>query len=327
MASHRIVVLGAGGLGRLAAKYLEGKNSMELVGVCDRQGIAWDDAGISFAKIDAVAATDSVGTIPEIGTLTNDAIGAVIEKKGRYDGIFMALPNIPNDFIPSVIDRFIEADMNIVVVDAMKRSSAMEMILARREKLDNSRMVYICGAGATPGLLTAVAAIAAQSYVEIDKVEIHFGVGVANWDEYKGTIREDIAHLPGFTVDRVAALSDADISRILDERKGILELEGMEHADDVILEWAGIVDREKVTVGGIVDTRSAKKPVSTRVKITGRTFEGRTSSHVFTLGDDTSMAANVLGPVFGYMNSGFWHKNKGMKGFFTCADIMPRFVS
>jgi len=324
--AKRVVVLGAGGLGRKAARYLEFKRQMKLVGICDSKGIAWKTDGITYMMLNGGSERNSVGEIGGIGMMADDPIDAVLEKKSEFDGVFIALPNIPNNFVPLIIERFANAGFDGVIVDALKRTSAMELIYKKKELIDNSNMVYICGGGATPGLLTAVANIAAQSYVEIDSVDIYFGVGVANWDEYKGTIREDIAHLPGYSVDKVAKLSDEEISKILEDRKGILELEGMEHADDVILERVGVVSRERVRVGGIVDTRSPRKPVSTRVKITGRTFEGKTSSHVFTLGDDTSMAANVLGPVFGYMNAGFWLKSKGVTGFFTCADIMPRFV-
>ena len=34
------------------------------------------------------------------------------------------------------------------------------------------------------------------------RVDIWWGVGIANWDAYKATIREDIAHLPGYSVER-----------------------------------------------------------------------------------------------------------------------------
>ncbi|MEW5947167.1 MAG: saccharopine dehydrogenase-like oxidoreductase [bacterium] len=322
----RVVILGAGGLGRTAVKYLGFKREMTPVGICDSRGVAWNPKGLTVGMLGEESPGGSVADAPGIGMSVEDPIGRLIERRDDYDGVFLALPNIPNDFVPGVIDRFIESGYSGVMVDALKRSSAMEMVQSRKDKLDGSRMVYVCGGGATPGLLTAVAAIASQSYVEVEDVDIYFGVGVANWDEYKGTIREDIAHMPGFSVDRVAQLTDADIAEILDERDGVLELEGMEHADDVILERAGVVAREKVRVGGVVNTRSSKKPVSTRMKITGITFEGKRSSHVFILGDDTSMAANVLGPVFGYMKAGFWLKNKGMCGFFTCADVMPRFV-
>jgi hypothetical protein len=46
----------------------------------------------------------------------------------------------------------------------------------------------------------------------------------------------------------------------------------MEHADDIMLEVAGICDRDRVTLGGVVHTRNCKKPLSTNVQITDRTF-------------------------------------------------------
>jgi hypothetical protein len=81
-----------------------------------------------------------------------------------------------------------------------------------------------------------------------------------------------------------------------------------------------------VTVGGIVDTRNPKTPLSTNVKITGRTFEGKISTHTFTLGDETSMAANVCGPAFGYLKTGIWLQKQGLSGIFTAAEMMPQFV-
>ena len=83
---------------------------------------------------------------------------------------------------------------------------------------------------------------------------------------------------------------------------------------------------DRVTVGGIVDTRNPKKPLSTNVKITGRTFEGKTSTHTFTLGDETSMAANVCGTAFGYLKAGISLHRRGIHGLFTAAEIMPQFV-
>ena len=156
-------------------------------------------------------------------------------------------------------------------------------------------------------------------------MKVWFGVGISNWDAYRATIREDIAHLDGFTVEKVAAMSDAEIETELDKRNGLLELVNMEHADDVMLEIAGVLPRAKVSVGGLVDTRNPRKPVSTHVKVTGTTFEGKQSTHTFTLGDETSMAANVNGPALGYMNTAFWLNAQGISGVFTSADLMPRF--
>jgi hypothetical protein len=121
-------------------------------------------------------------------------------------------------------------------------------------------------------------------------------------------------------------MSDDDVAALLDTTNGLISLENMEHADDIMLELAGIVDRDRVTVGGVVDTRNAKKPLSTNVQITGRTFEGKTSTHTFTLGDETSMAANVCGPAFGYLKAGIELHQRGIHGLFTAAEIMPKFV-
>ena len=112
--------------------------------------------------------------------------------------------------------------------------------------------------------------IAAQSFVEVDEVDIWWGVGIPNWDEYRATVREDIAHLPGYSVERAKAMSDEEVEELLDERDGKLELHQMEHADDILLERVGVVDSvDKVEVGGIIDTRSSTKPVSTTMTLTG----------------------------------------------------------
>jgi hypothetical protein len=211
-------------------------------------------------------------------------------------------------------------------VDAMKRTSAVEQMLALRQELEAAGITYMTGCGATPGLLTAAAALAAQSYAEIHSVKITFGVGIANWESYKATIREDIAHMPDYDTEKARLMTDAEVEALLDKTNGILALENMEHADDIMLELAGICDRSCVTVGGVVDTRNPKKPLSTNVKITGRTFEGKISTHTFTLGDETSMAANVCGTAFGYLKAGINLHRRGIHGLFTAAEIMPQFV-
>jgi hypothetical protein len=157
-------------------------------------------------------------------------------------------------------------------------------------------------------------------------VKITFGVGIANWEAYRATIREDIAHLPGYDVERASAMSDAEVAALLDKTNGILTLENMEHADDIMLELAEICSSDRVSVGGVVDTRNPRKPLSTNVQVTGRTFEGKISTHTFTLGDETSMAANVCGPAFGYLKAGLSLQHRGIYGLFTAAEVMPQFV-
>ncbi len=314
-----IAILGAGGLGMAAAKMIAGKKEMKLVAIADKSGYLVEFEGIESHRLQDKKPGDT-------GEITDDPIGAMIRNSEAFDGIFIALPNLTNEFIPEVVSRFAEHGYNGVMVDALKRSQAVEMIFGLDEKIKEAGITYITGAGATPGLLTCAAAIAANSFMEVTGVDINFGVGVANWESYRATIREDIAHLEGFNLEKAAEMTCAEIKEELDNRKGILHLHNMEHADDVILERAGIVSREKVNVGGVVDTRNPGKPVSTTMTLTGRTFDGAVSSHRFILGDETTMAANVVGPALGWMKAGLEFHARGIYGVFGSAEIMPRFV-
>ncbi|MFZ3383334.1 MAG: hypothetical protein WA144_05360, partial [Candidatus Methanoperedens sp.] len=262
----------------------------------------------------------------DIGIRTDDAITRIVENCREFDGIFLALPNLTNNFIPDVVSMFAKAGFKGVMVDAMKRSQAVEMIFGMDDMIKNASITYITGAGATPGLLTCAAAIAANSFMEVTNVAINFGVGVSNWESYRATIREDIAHIEGFNLEKAANMTCSQIKNELDKRRGILQLHNMEHADDVLLERAGIVSREKVTVGGVVDTRNPRKPVSTTMTLTGKTFDGAVSSHRFILGDETTMAANVVGPALGWMKAGLEFHKRGIYGVFGSAELMPRFV-
>jgi hypothetical protein len=324
----RVGVLGFGGLGQAAAKLLSSKREMILVAAADQKGYAYSTEGLNTdACITTYQKQGTVGYLEPFGTLSNNSIQDLIQATGdAVDGYFLALPNLPNDFIPNVTKQFIQAGWKGVLVDAIKRTSAVEQLLAMKDELQAAGITYMTGCGATPGLLTAAAALAAQSYAEIHSVVITFGVGIANWEAYRATVREDIGHIPGFSVEAARAMTDAEVEALLDKTNGVLTLENMEHADDVMLEIAGICSRDRVTVGGVVDTRNPKKPLSTNVKITGRTFEGKISTHTFTLGDETSMAANVCGPAFGYLKAGQELHQRGIKGLFTAAEIMPKFV-
>lgn len=319
-------VLGFGGLGQAAARILENKQEMTLVAAADRQGYAYNAAGLDIDR--AIAAYNqqgSLGCLETLGNNSNHSIQDLIDR-AAVEGYFLALPNLPNTFMADVARQFIKSGWRGVLVDALKRTSAVEQLLELQTEFQQAGITYITGCGATPGLLTAAAALAAQSYTEIHSVKITFGVGIANWEAYRATIREDIAHLPDYDVETARAMSDAEVEALLDKTNGIIALENMEHADDIILELAGICSRDRVTVGGVVDTRNPKKPISTNVKITGRTFEGKISTHTFTLGDETSMAANVCGPAFGYLKAGISLHRRGIYGLFTSAEIMPQFV-
>jgi saccharopine dehydrogenase-like NADP-dependent oxidoreductase len=87
-----------------------------------------------------------------------------------------------------------------VLIDALKRTSAVEQLLKLQYELAEGGITDLTGCGAIPGLLTAAATIAAQSYAEVHRVKISFGVGIARWEAYRATISEYIAHFPGFDV-------------------------------------------------------------------------------------------------------------------------------
>lgn len=323
----RVGVLGFGGLGQAAAKVLAPKGEMLWVAAADQKGYAYAPTGLQPDRCIALyQAQGSLGYLEPGGVLSDRSIEELIQRANLVEGYFLALPNLPNTFMASVAQQFIQSGWRGVLVDAIKRTSAVEQLLEMKDQLQAAGITYLTGCGATPGLLTAAAAIAAQSFAEVHSVNITFGVGIANWEAYRATIREDIGHLPGYDVERARAMTDAEVEALLDSTNGLLKLENMEHADDIVLELAGICGRDRVTVGGVVDTRNPKKPLSTHVKLTGRTFEGKISTHTFTLGDETSMAANVCGPAFGYLKAGITLHRRGIYGLFTATDVMPQFV-
>ncbi len=323
----RVGVLGFGGLGQAATRVLAPKGEMLWVAAADQKGYAYDPQGLNPNTCAAIYQSQgSLGYLEPNGVLSNDSIEELIKKAPDVEGYFLALPNLPNTFMASVARQFIKSGWRGVLVDAIKRTSAVEQLLAMKDELQAAGITYLTGCGATPGLLTAAAAIASQSYAEIHSVKITFGVGIANWEAYRATVREDIGHLPGYSVEIARSMTDAEVEALLERTNGILTLENMEHADDIMLELAGICSRDRVTVGGVVDTRNPKKPLSTNVQVTGRTFEGKISTHTFTLGDETSMAANVCGPAFGYLKTGVSLYRRGIYGLFTAAEVMPQFV-
>lgn len=318
----KVAILGCGGLGQNMALLIEQKKEFKLVGICDRNAYFFNENGIPGLTVKEAKAVEKIKGSIVSSNAVNDLISA---HKDKIDAIFIALPNLPNEFIPNIAKEIVSLGFSGVIVDALKRTKAVEMINNMDPAFKSANILYLTGCGATPGLLTAAAALAAQSFVEVLDVTITFGVGIANWDMYKATIREDIAHLEGFNPDIVSKMTDDEIIKELEKRNGILELHHMEHADDIMLELANICPRERVTTGGIVDTRNPKKPISTNVKITGKTFEGKISTHQFILGDETTMAANVNGPILGYMKSGLWLYDLGVRGALTSAQVMPHF--
>lgn len=357
----RVAVLGAGGLGKAAARILALKREMRLTAMCDSKGFVVAPDGVNLEAVGSIGSDLVEGyrqALPSLGRSDfgpardqrsaviaaeppsgaaaimdveaehhNDPIGAIIERSDAYDGILVALPNLPNAFIPDVIERFVRVKRGLIFSDVLKRTRAVAQLLALDAPVKSSASVVLTGCGATPGILAAAAVLAAQSFIEVDKVDIWWGVGIANWDAYRATIREDIAHLPGYSVERAKAMTDEDVEALLARTHGLLELRHMEHADDVLLQRAGVVDRlDQVEVGGIMDTRHAKKPVSTTMTLTGTTYDGKRSSHKFILGDETTMAANVIGPALGYLKRGAWLKAHGIFGVFGSTEFLPMVV-
>ncbi|SDK69168.1 transcriptional regulator [Natronorubrum texcoconense] len=347
-------VLGTGGIGRRALEVSQHKEHLTPAVACDRHGTAIDFDGLDVdellaateGNIDNEVATDGgTGATPADGEggvkqhgedrgvvassqarPSEDPIQDVIDHGDEIDAVLLALPNYEHDFIPRVADRFLEGGYSGVMIDVLKRSRVIDMLDERGDEFEDAGITFICGAGATPGLLTGAAALAAQSFVEVTDVEIWWGVGLkSGYQDNRGTVREDIAHLPEYNIETARDLSDAEIEDIIDDHDGVIEFEDMEHADDVLLERAGVCDSEDVAVGGVLDVRSDEKPTTTTVSVTGTTFDGETATNTFQLGDETSMEANVNGPALGYLKTGVRRNRAGEYGVFGPAELMPSF--
>jgi len=355
-------VLGTGGIGRRTLDVARHKDGLTAVAACDRNGVAVDHEGLNVEELleategniasgpgsgpdDDIATDggakasggassegvkqhgDQAGIVAsEQGEPTETPIDDVIAESDEIDAVLLALPNLEHDFIPRVAERFAEADYEGVLIDVLKRSRVIGMLDDREETLKESGITFVCGAGATPGFLTGAAALAAQSFVEVEEVEIWWGVGLkSGYEDNRGTVREDIAHLDGYDIETAREMSEAEIEALIDEHDGVLEFRDMEHADDVLLERAGICDAEDVSVGGILDVRSDEKPTTTTVSVTGRTFDGERGTNTFQLDDATSMEANVNGPALGYLKAGVRNNRAGHYGVFGPADLMPGF--
>ncbi len=316
----RVAVFGFGGLGKGMARLIPHRPDFKLVAVADSQGFAFNVNGLSL--------TESYELSQPLHSDSDSIISLLKAHADEIDAVFMALPNLPVEFFADTVKRIVaETGFKGVFVDALKRTEAVERLFELHDALREQGILYVTGAGATPGFLTTVAAVAAHSFVEVLDVNIHFGVGIANWEAYKATVREDFIHLEGFDAKRVACMSDEEIAEELSVRNGLLKLVDMEHADDVILELAGVCPRDRVRVGGLVDTRNAKKPVNTTVTVTGRTMSGAVGSHQFVVSDEATMVDNVCGPALGFMLRATEMHQRGFYGLITSADIMPRFAS
>lgn len=350
METVHFAVLGTGGIGRRTLEVSTEKEHLTPVAACDRHGIAVDHGGLDVAELlDATEGNVDSEPRPDGGPIatgegvkqhgreagvvaseqarpTETPIDDVIAESDRLDAVLLALPNFEHDFIPRVADRFADAGYSGVLVDVLKRSRVIGMLDERSDAFEEAGITFVCGAGATPGFLTGAAALAAQSFVEVEEVDIWWGVGLkSGYEDNRGTVREDIAHLPGYDIETASEMSDEEIEAVIDEHDGVLEFEDMEHADDVLLERAGICDAEDVTVGGILDVTSDEKPTTTTVSVTGTTFDGGRGTNTFQLDDATSMEANVNGPALGYLKAGVRRNRAGEYGVFGPADLLPGF--
>ena len=347
----RFAVLGTGGIGRRALEVSTAKDGLTPVAACDRHGIAVDHDGLDVDELLAATEGNVASESDEDTTLTDGGTAAVkqhgdqagvlastqarptetpiadtIAESDTIDAVLIALPNLEHDFIPEVATEFAAAGYEGVLVDVLKRSRVIGLLDERADTFEEAGITFVCGAGATPGFLTGAAALAAQSFVEVEAIDIHWGVGLqSGYEDNRGTVREDIAHLPGYDIESARDLSDDEIEAIVDDHDGVIEFEDMEHADDVLLERAGICDAADVTVGGVLDVRNDEKPTTTTVTVTGRTFDGERATNTFELGDETSMAANVNGPALGYLKAGVRRNRAGEYGVFGPADLMPGF--
>ena len=128
-----------------------------------------------------------------------------------------------------------------------------------------------------------------------------------------------------YGIDTAREMSDEEIEAVVADHDGVIEFKDMEHADDVLLERAGICAAEKVSVGGILDVRNDEKPTTTTVRVTGETFDGERGTNTFELDDATSMAANVNGPALGYLKAGIRRNRAREYGVFGPTDLMPGF--
>ncbi|MFP4007482.1 MAG: saccharopine dehydrogenase-like oxidoreductase, partial [Spirulinaceae cyanobacterium] len=166
----RVGVLGFGGLGQAAARVLAPKQEMNWVATADLKGYAYNQEGL---EADTCIATytqkGSVGYVEPYGALSQNSIPELMAR-ASVDGYFLALPNLPNTFMADIARQFIQSGWQGVLVDALKRTSAVEQLLTLQDDLKAAGITYLTGCGATPGLLTAAAAIAAQSYAEIHSV-------------------------------------------------------------------------------------------------------------------------------------------------------------
>lgn len=324
----KTAVIGTGGIGMAAATIMDLKSGFQVVGLSDKLDLAVFPEGVNVTEALRIAkATGRLADIPQAGLEDPDPLRTLIKGVPDLEGLILSVPSIPHDLVTRQVQRLIELGFKGAVVDVLDQSIALEHISRLRQDIRNAGLTYITGCGATPGLLTAAASLISHSFLEVDGIRIRFGVGITNYlDRDEASLREILAGFKGMGVERAETLTRDDIHAILEERKGIVEVSGLAHGDDVLIEWAGVTSREKVEVGGRIDTKHDIKPVSTTVTVIGRTFDECQSSHTLTLGDETSMFANTAGPAVGYLARAVELNRQKVTGLFGSTDLMPLFI-
>ena len=77
------------------------------------------------------------------------------------------------------------------------------------------------------------------------------------------------------------------------------------------------------SVCGVLDVRSDKKPTTTTVQVTGRTFDDERGMNTFQLDDAKSMEANLNGPALGYLKAAVLRNRAGNHAVYGPAEILP----
>ena len=324
----RAAIVGMGGIGRAAAAIMAQKKGFLVTGLADREEVVSDRGGLNIENILSGLARD--GHLPDGSKNEGSSkkpVERLLEDLPGLDAILICIPSIPHNLVPGMIGDIINRGFKGAMVDVLDQSGAIENVIALEKEIHDAGITHVTGAGCTPGMLTAAASLLSHSFSNVNRIKIHFGVGIADYlEKDEASLREVLAGWNDLGVERAEKLSREEIAQILRLQSGIIEVSGLDHGDDVLLARSAIAEEKQVEVGGIVDTTRSVKPVSTTVSVAGQTFEGQISSHLLTLGDETSMFANTAGPAVGYLARAVSLNRKGLPGLFGSTDLMPRFV-
>lgn len=117
---------------------------------------------------------------PMYGTFSNKSIQDLLATK-TVDGYFLALPNLPNTFMADVTKQFIVSGWQGVLVDALKRSNAVEQLLKLRI---NSSWNHLLDRMWVHSWFTHRRRNHSCLKLCLHHVQISFGVGIVNWEAY-----------------------------------------------------------------------------------------------------------------------------------------------